>query len=262
MRVQISELKSSSTTVSGKPIADTGAKVSVCGTAEAKKWNLLDRMTPCTTKLKPYNSAPIPVLGISRCAVTFGSTSIPVEWHIISGSCEPILSGQSALQLGIIKFSREADMYHPVLMIDNSAIGDEKERVQAVLQKYPQNFTRLGRLKDHTVKLHVDPETKPIRDAPRPTPYHMEERANAAVQEMLNQGVIEPHPTDEPAPWISNTVFCPKDDGSLRVTLDARNVNKQSSRRTSQYRSRRTSKRSSHTRGFSQNLTLNQHSGS
>ena len=53
----------------------------------------------------------------------------------------------------------------------------------------------------------------------------MEDRANAALQEMLNDGVIEPHPINEPAPWISNTVFCPKDDGTLRVTLDARNVN-------------------------------------
>ena len=30
----------------------------------------------------------------------------------------------------------------------------------------------------------------------------------------------------EPAPWISNAVYVPKPDGSLRVTLDARNVNK------------------------------------
>ena len=153
----------------GNPIADTGAKVSVCGTLQAKRWNLLGRMIPSTKKLKPYNSSPIPVLGTARCAVTFGTTSVPVEWHIISGSCEPILSGNSALQLGIIKFRNEPNMFHPVLMIDDQAIGTEKERVQSVLQQYPQNFTGLGRLKNHTVKLHVHPNTKPIRHAPRPT---------------------------------------------------------------------------------------------
>ena len=182
-------------------------------------------MVPSQAKLKPYNSSPIPVLGTARCAVTFGSTSIPVEWHIISGSCEPILSGNSALHLGIIKFNSEPNMFHPVLMIDSEAIGEEKEQVQSVLQQYPHNFMGLGRLKNHMVKLHTNPDTKPIRDAPRPTPYHMEERANAAIQEMLNDGVIEAHPINEPAPWISNAVFCDKDDGGLRVTLDARNVN-------------------------------------
>ena len=100
-------------------------------------------------------------------------------------------------------------------MIENEAIGDEKERVQTVLQRFPQNFTGLGRMRNHTVKLHTKPDVKPVVDAPRPTPYHMEERANTALQQMLDNGVIEPHPIDEPTPWISNTVLCPKDDGSL-----------------------------------------------
>ena len=74
-------------------VADTGARISVCGTTQAKKWGLLDKMIPSKVKIKPYNSEPIAVHGEARCAVTFGSTSIPVVWHIISGSSEPILSG-------------------------------------------------------------------------------------------------------------------------------------------------------------------------
>ena len=69
-------------------IADTGAQVSVCGTSQAQKCNLLDKMVPSSIKIKPYKSKPIPVYGIAHCAVTFGETSIPVEWHIIAGSCE------------------------------------------------------------------------------------------------------------------------------------------------------------------------------
>ena len=75
--------------------ADTGARVSVCGTKEAKKWGLLERIVPSRIKIKPYNSTPIPVFGVSRCAVTFGMRSVPVLWHIIEGSCE----------LGILKFN-------------------------------------------------------------------------------------------------------------------------------------------------------------
>ncbi len=208
------------------PIADTGAKVSVCGSVQANRWKLLDRMLPSEVKLKPYNSSPISVLGVARCAVTFGSTSVPVEWHIISGSCEPILAGSAALQLGIIKFARSPGAFHPVLMIDKDAIGSAKEKVQSILQDYPQNFQGLGRLKGHQIKLHVKPDVKPVRDAPRPTPYHMEGRAAAALDNMLKADVIEEHPVNEPAPWVSNVVLAPKDDGELRVTMDARNVNK------------------------------------
>ena len=43
---------------------------------------------------------------------------------------------------------------------------------------------------------------------------------------MIQQDVIEEHPKDEPAIWIYNAILAPKPDGSIRITLDARNVNK------------------------------------
>ena len=102
-------------------VADTGARISVCGTAQARKWGLLDKMTKSKKKIKPYNSTPITVHGEARCAVSFGESSIPVIWHIISGSCEPFLDGSSALQLGIIQFSSKPQVFEPVLMIDHQA---------------------------------------------------------------------------------------------------------------------------------------------
>ena len=67
---------------------------------------------------------------------------------------------------------------------------------------------------------------KPVRDAPRPFPYHLQDRVTAKVQEMVDQGLAEEHPPNEPAPWVSNLVLAHKDDGDLRVTLDAKNVNR------------------------------------
>ena len=61
---------------------------------------------------------------------------------------------------------------------------------------------------------------------PRSIPYHFRERAQKVLDEMIDHGVIEEHPSLEPAPWISNVVLAPKPDGSIRMTLDARNVNK------------------------------------
>ena len=99
--------------------------MSIFGTNQAKKWNLRDRMTPSKVKIKPYNSKVIPVYGIARCAA-FGGTSVPVEWHIISDSCEPILSGDKALQLGINNFNAKPSTFQPILMIDKTLKGEEK----------------------------------------------------------------------------------------------------------------------------------------
>ena len=122
--------------------------------------------------------------------------------------------------------TRHAGIAPAVLMIDKDAVGHAKQKVQDLLGKYPQIFTGLGRLKDHKVKFHVKPGIKPIRDALRTIPYHLCDRANNALQEMIEQGVVEEHPTNKPSPWVSNVAFCEKDDGSLQVTVDAKNVNK------------------------------------
>ena len=44
-------------------VADTGARISVCGTAQARKWGMLNKLVPSNVKIKPYNSPPIPVYG-------------------------------------------------------------------------------------------------------------------------------------------------------------------------------------------------------
>ncbi len=203
-------------------LADTGASISVCGREQARKWNLLSRMVPTNTKIKPYNSLTIPVMGIAKCAVTFGSTSIPVSWHIIDNPCEPVLAGQSAVQLGIISFDPQPEVYQPVRMIQSG----NKEALQAILQNFPQNFEGLGKLKNHQVKLHVDPTVKPVASPARPVPYHLRARVAKEIEKMVAQDVIEEHPPTEPAPWVSNAVIAPKSDGAIRMTLDARNVNK------------------------------------
>lgn len=96
-----------------------------------------------------------------------------------------------------------------------------------------QNFEGLGKLKEHQVKLHVDPSVKPVASPARPVPHHLKERVGKEIDKMIAQGVIEEHPPTQPAPWVSNAIIAPKSDGAIRMTLDARNVNKaiQASRR-------------------------------
>ena len=206
--------------------ADTGAKVCVCGEVEARKWNLLKRIIPTQVKIKPYNSPAVPTIGKARCAVTIGTTSIPVEWYILQGKCEPILSGSASVNLGIIHFTKKPPIYTPIKMINVKLQTSNKEKIQNLLAKRSEVFSStLGKHRSYRVKLHTDQSVKPIVEPPRSTPYHLRERVDKALEEMLANDVIEEHPVGDPTPWISNAVFVPKANGSLRVTLDARNIN-------------------------------------
>ena len=125
-------------------IADTGARVKVCGTTQANKWDLIGHIVP---KFRLYNSADTKVQGIAKCAITFGQNSVPVEWHILSGSCEPILSGERAQQLGFIQSNAKPNMYQPIMMINKHLEDHMKSDIQSILKDFPENFSGLGKLK-------------------------------------------------------------------------------------------------------------------
>ena len=55
------------------------------------------------------------------------------------------------------------------------------------------------------------------------------------TDEVIQQDVIEDHPRNKPAPWISNATLAPKPDGSIRITVDARNINKRYNQQTCQF---------------------------
>lgn len=146
-------------------------------------------MLNTNTKMKPYNSATIPVVGISKCVVSIVNSSVPVDWHIINSPCEPVLTGQTAGHLGILNFKKKHDLFNPARMIQS----DIKEGRQDILKNYPKNFIGLAWLRNHPLKLHVDPKTKPVVGKARPVTYHLKEQIQKVMEEMVRQNVIEEH---------------------------------------------------------------------
>ena len=98
--------------------------------------------------------------------------------------------------------------------------------VENVLSSYPQNFKGLGKLRNHQDQLYMDNSIKPVAVPPRVLPYHLEHIANDTIEKMLSESVIEEHPANEVSPWVSAAVIVLKPDGSLCITLDAHNINK------------------------------------
>ena len=111
-------------------------------------------------------------------------------------------------------------------MINKYLEDHKKSDTQSILKDFLDNFFGLGKLKHHQVKLHVDQSVKPVNVPQRPISYHLEEHAQKAIYTMVKEDVIEKHPENKPAPWISCTVIAPKPNGDIRVTLDGRNANK------------------------------------
>ena len=108
------------------------------------------------TNQNQTNSTVIKVQDIARCPVTFGQNSVPVEWHILSGSCKPILSEERAEQLDIIQFNVKPNIYQPIMTIKKHLEDHKKSDIQLILKDFRENLSGLGKLKNHQVKLYVE----------------------------------------------------------------------------------------------------------
>ena len=104
--------------------------------------------------------------------------------------------------------------------------GEFINNICSILKHYRQNFKGLGKLRKHQVKLYSDNSIKPAAVPPRSVPCHFKARVSDTIDKMLKESVIEGQPINDPSPWVSYAAIVPKTDGSISITLDARNVNK------------------------------------
>lgn len=52
-------------------------------------------------------------------------------------------------------------------------------------------------------------------------PYHLRDRKEELIHEMISQDVIEEYANSEPLQCTANCVLLPKNDESIFITLDA-----------------------------------------
>ena len=154
------------------------------------------KMFSSNTRLKPFNSDPIKVEGQAICAVTFGSNSVPVKWHIIASKYETILTGNSVTALGIIEFNHKQGILASISMIGNDLQG----KIQSCLVESSHNFKTIGKLKNYQIKLHINTKVKPVATALRSIPSHLHDQAPRVIQDIINHDIIVDHRINQPAP--------------------------------------------------------------
>jgi hypothetical protein len=106
----------------------------------------------------------------------------------------------------------------------NLLTATQQEQFYQLLLKYaevfPDNNNDLGRTRTTTHTINTD-GAKPIRQAPRCIPPHLQSEADNLIAQMLQQNIIQ----KSNSPWSSPIVLVKKKDGSIRFCVDYRKVN-------------------------------------
>lgn len=187
-------------------LIDTGSTVNVI---DEKMYNQLGKpklQKGTKPSLYPYgNNSPLHVLG--QCEIVL-ETKTQLQCHkfyVTKGNYGSLIGYPTAKALNLVK------------IIQN--INDPTT-------KYPKLFEGIGKLKDVKVKLHIDEKIPPVAQKPRRTPFHLRDKVEKELQNLIDQDIIE-KVNGEPTPWVSPIVAVPKKDSdAVRICIDMREANK------------------------------------
>jgi len=146
-------------------------------------------------------------------------------------SAETVLSKLSVaewIESGNLEGDGDVDEYEHLNKllegIDNSVTDERINRLKDTLRRYSDVCSK-GKLdfgETSLAKHRIDTgNARPMRQTPKRQPFHLLDKINGYVQDMLEAGVIEP----SSSPWASNIVVVKKKDDSLRYCVDNRRLN-------------------------------------
>ena len=201
------ELETNGTLVCYK--IDTGAEANILPYHEFQRLKNPPKLLSSLVKLTAYNGTSIPIKG--RCILHIKQTkkSVPVLFIIADIKSTPILGHTSSTKLNLIQRIQE--------------VNKSRNKKPDFINDYLDCFGKIGCLPG-THHIVTDPDVKPVIHPPRRVPYALLDKYKKELDEMVNLKIIVP--VTEPTDWVSSIVIAEKPNGSLRICLDPKDLNK------------------------------------
>ena len=104
---------------------------------------------------------------------------------------------------------------------------DVPDRLHSLIMNYEKSVFsgKIGKLKDHKVKFHIDNSIPPVAQKERRIPFALRKKVNIELERLERAGIIE-DVTNLPTPWLNPLVVVPKGEEDVRICLDMRCANK------------------------------------
>ncbi|CAH1233393.1 RTL1 [Branchiostoma lanceolatum] len=209
--------------VEGKSVRfqlDLGATCNVMPRKVLKKHNISYQVDNNQRTLTMYNDTSIKSDGETMLKMINPRTkkNYCAKFVVVDGDSTPLLGSRSIQQMDIVTVH-----YNKIQVVQsNGSRLDKPITREGLIEEYKDVFTGLGCLPGEC-HLEVDESIKPRIHPPRRVPVSIKEQLKRALDDMTEEGVIEPVTT--PTPWVSSLVTVSKPSGKLRICIDPRDLN-------------------------------------
>ena len=212
---------------------DTGATKDIWDEPQLRKYERLSNskveLQPTNVRLYAYGSKnSLTVLGKFEAKLEAGKYSTLSTIYVTKESSSyPLLSETTSEKLNLVTYNKE-------FMVKK--IGGKPEKfdtkgmrpeIASIIQENKEVFSgKIGKSKTRQVTIMIDKKIKPVVQKPRRIPYNLMDRAEAKLETLLEQDIIEKFPDDEPRTWVSPPVVAQKPNSDdVRFCVDMRMAN-------------------------------------
>ena len=170
-------------------------------------------LTRSSTVITAYGGNKVPHYGTCRLNVSHREAEEASTFHVVRTSGPTIIGLPSCRALGLIQLTYDVNILKD---------GDRDERT-IILEEYTDCFKGIGCFEGE-YDITLDPTVDPVVHAPRRVPVALQEPLKAELERLVLQGIIAP--VEKPTDWVNSIVCTTKSDGTIRLCLDPKDLNK------------------------------------
>lgn len=180
---------------------DTGSMLNVISKTEYLRLGLsMGNLKPYTKRVHSFTGNRLPIVGTDDIAIIYDNINYVLPFVIADFNCQTVLGLEGCCSLKLVTCVNEIN-----------------------IEQYSDLFHGLGKLPGK-YSIVVDKNVQPVICPTRKIPLGLKEKLLSELHRMECLGVIRKvsHPTD----WVNAIVLVAKKDGSIRVCLDPRPLNR------------------------------------
>ena len=159
--------------------------------------------------LSDYGNHKLKTLGKTEMKCVRGQHVEDVEFYVTDLKSPPVLGLKSSVKLKLVK------------RLDS--VEKESLSKENVIKEYEDVFTGLGKM-EKAYHIELKPEVEPVIHPARRIPFSLEEKLTETIDRLEKAEIVAK--VNRPTDWVNSLVVAEKRDGSLRLCLDPKDLNK------------------------------------